>query len=281
MPKLLNIAFFGTPDLVIPILDELEKSGLTPKVIVTGLDVPKGRRLQIEKPAPKAWAEARGIPVLQPAKIDAAFLEEFQKYGVDLGVVVAYGKILPQALLDLPKLGMINVHYSLLPKYRGATPVESAILAGETETGVAIQKMVLKLDAGDVIEEAKVAIGEKETAPELRARLNGIAKNLLIEVVQKIANGTAKFRKQDDSQATRCGKIKKEDGEIDPSGDAILNWRKFRAYAGWPGTYFFGEKNNKKIRVIVKDADFKDGIFIIKKVVPEGKKEMPYADFLR
>lgn len=276
----ISIAFFGTPDLTLPILDELESAGFLPKIIVTGEDERKGRHLELQEPAPKAWAKKREILVLQPGKLGKDFLEEFKKYDIDLGIVVAYGKILPQALLDIPKYGMINVHYSLLPKYRGATPVESAILNGDTETGVVIQKMVYELDAGDVIEEEKTAIRENETAPELRNRLNEVAKKMLIKAVERMLAETAITRAQNGAEATFTKRIKKEDGLIDPAGDAVENDGKFRAYYGWPGSYFFTEKNGKKIRVIIKDAKLENGIFEIKKVVPEGKKEMSYKDFL-
>ncbi len=276
----LSIAFFGTPELVIPILNELEGAGLVPKIIVTGKDKPQGRKMLITKPIPKVWAEERGIPILQPGKIDENFLNDFKKYDVDLGVVVAYGKILPETLLDIPRLGMINVHYSLLPKYRGATPVESAILNGDQETGVAIQKMAFALDAGDIIEKQKVTINPNETAPDLRNRLNEIAKGLLVKTIKELSGNSASYEKQDDSQATLCKKIKKEDGLIDPSGDAILNYRKFRAYFGWPGSYFFVEKNGKKLRVVIKEATLKEEKFEIIRVIPEGKKEMSYKDFL-
>jgi methionyl-tRNA formyltransferase len=280
MSKNFNIAFFGTPELVTAILDELERSGFLPNIIVTGKDEPQGRKMIIQKPAAKTWAEERNIPVLQPEKIGAEFIENFKKYDIHLGVVVAYGKILPKRLIELPRFGMINVHYSLLPKYRGATPVESAILNGDEETGVVIQKMAYDLDAGDIIEKEKVTIDAKETAPALRNRLNKIAKKLLVRVVQKIENGGASYEKQDGAKATLCKKIKKEDGLIDPNGDPILNFRKFRAYSGWPGIYFFIEKNSKKTRIVIKEATFKDGKFEILRVVPEGKKEMSYKDFL-
>ncbi len=286
--KIPALAFFGTPDLTIAILDELERAGMAPKLIVTGMDAARGRKLAVEKPAPKVWAEARGIPVLQPQRIDEKFVNSLQKeiegLGIRLGVVVAYGKILPQALLDVPELGMINVHYSLLPKYRGATPVEAAILNGDSETGVSIQKMAYALDAGDVIAEEQTAIGADETGLELRARLNEIAKKLLVAAIRKISDGTAALKKQDDAQATRCGKIRKEDGMIDPAaaGDAaVMNYRKFRAYAGWPGVYFFAEKGGKKLRIKITDAELIGGEFRILRVVPEGRKEIPYGEFIR
>ncbi|MDD5357435.1 MAG: methionyl-tRNA formyltransferase [Candidatus Pacebacteria bacterium] len=276
----LNIAFFGTPELVLPILEELRSADLLPKVIITGKDEPRGRKLVLQKPAPKLWAEQKNIPILQPEKINQEFLEAFKKYDIDLGIVVAYGKILPKALLELPRLGMINVHYSLLPKYRGATPVESAILNGDETTGVVIQKMVFALDAGDIIEKEEVRVGERETAPELRNRLNEIAKKLLVKAVGKIADGTASFEKQDESYATLCKKIKKEDGLLDLAGDPVQNYRKFRAYYGWPGTYFFMERNGKKMRVVIKEATLDEGKFEILRIIPEGKKEMSYKDFL-
>jgi len=281
MQNKIKFAFFGTPDLVIPILDELEKSGLLPSLIVTGPDRAKGRKLVVSPPAPKIWAEKRGISVLQPEKINEAFVEDFKKRDFALGVVVAYGKILPEALINAPRHGMLNVHYSLLPKYRGAIPVESAILNGDKETGVCIQKMVFALDVGDIVDEERVEIGENEKAPELRARLNEMAKIMLPKAINEIEGSQTTFRKQDESKATHCKKIKKEDGLVDLNGDGLTNYLKFRAYFGWPGTYFFAEKNGKQIRIKITDASFSNGEFKILKVIPEGKKEMDYEDFKR
>lgn len=272
--KKLNIVFFGTPKLTIPILDELEKSGYAPKVVVTMPDRPMGRKMIITPPAAKVWALAHNVSVLQPEKIDAEFLENLKSYNVDLGVVVAYGKILPQTLIDLPKFGLINVHYSLLPKYRGATPVESAILTGDEKTGVTIQKLVFKLDAGAVLAQTETPIGKDEKADELLERLNEISKSMLVETISQIENDTAKEKEQDESAATHCGKINKEDGEINLEDDPEILYRKFRAYYGWPNIYFF-DSNNK--RVIIKDAKFEDGKFIPTRVILEGKKEQDYT----
>ncbi|MES2059519.1 MAG: methionyl-tRNA formyltransferase [Patescibacteria group bacterium] len=277
----MKFAFFGTPDLVIPILDELEKNNLLPSVIITGMDREKGRGLEIQSPAPKAWGMQRNIPVLQPEKIDEAFVENFKKNNFDIGVVVAYGKILPQALIDSPAHGMINVHYSLLPKYRGATPVESAVLNADKETGVCIQQMVFALDAGDVIAEEKATIDPDEKAIDLRVRLNEIAKIMLPKAMIEVCGSRTTSKKQDDSLATYCKKIKKENGLLDLSADGLTNYNKFRAYFGHVGTYFFVEKNGKQIRVKITDAKFENGEFKILKVIPEGKKEMAYEDFKR
>jgi len=272
--------FFGTPPLVIPILDELKNNGFMPSLVVTAPDRPAGRGLKLVSPPAKIWAEKNKIPVLQPEKIDNEFISKLKTKNLELFIVVAYGKIFPQEIIDLPKFGTFNIHYSLLPKYRGATPVESAILNGEKETGVSIQKMAFELDSGPVVSEEKTPIGENETAPELRERLNDIGKKLLVETIPKIISGTAKETKQEDTQATFTKKIKKEDGLIDPKGNAEENFRKYRAYFGWPGVYFFAERKGKKVRVIIKNAELKNGAFKINRVLPEGKKEIDYKNFL-
>ena len=185
-------------------------------------------------------------------------------------------------MIDIPKYGIFNIHYSLLPKYRGATPVESAILNGDKETGVTIQKMVFELDAGPIVAEEKIDIGENETSPELRNRLNDVGKKMLIETIPKIIDGTAVYREQNHAEATRTKKINKEDGLIDTNDPPEKNYRKYLAYFGWPGIYFFAKRRGGDfVRVTVKNALFLNGTFVIKRVLPEGKKEMDYRDFLR
>ena len=278
----MNIAFWGTPELTIPILETLKQSGFLPKVIITGPDRPVGRGLVMTAPAPKTWAQEHGITVLQPEKIDDAFMDSFKEYSIDLSVVVAYGKILPETIITLPRYGTLNVHYSLLPRFRGATPVESAILAGDHETGVCVQQMVYKLDAGDIHRYEKVTIGAHETAPDLRTRLNVIGATLLALTIKDIANGTASPIVQDEAGVTRCGKIDKEDGLVHPDTDAPAELdRKFRAYYGWPGIYFFIRQNDRDVRIKITDATLENGTFVIKKVVPEGKKEIGYQEFLK
>mgnify|MGYP001607799193 FL=1 len=276
-----RFVFFGTPELVVPILDELKSAEMAPALIVTAPDKRKGRGLILTPPLAKVWAEQNGIPVLQPEKLDPDFLYQLPTTNYQLFIVVAYGKILPQEIIDIPQYGTFNIHYSLLPKYRGATPVESAILNGDKETGVAIQKMVFKLDAGAIVAEEKVAIYDGETASALRTRLNDIAKKLLVETIKKIILGMASYREQNHEKATYCKKIKKEDGLIDLAGDPEENYRKYLAYCGWPGIYFFTEKKGKKIRVIIKKAEFTGGKFKIKRVLPEGGREIEYESFLQ
>jgi methionyl-tRNA formyltransferase len=276
----MKIAFFGTPDFVVQFLDTLTEHSYTPGLVITGPDVPVGRKLTMTSPAPKEWAKEKGIPYLQPEKITDAFIESLKKENFDLFVVVAYGKILPEALITLPRLGTINVHYSLLPKYRGATPVESAILAGDTETGISIQQMVYELDAGAVLKEKKVTIDPNETHIELRHKLNQEALPLLIETIQSLEDGTTVLSPQDDSQKSICKKIKKEHGLITLTEPDEILYRKYRAYFGWPGLYFFEMKHDRQMRIKIGKAHIQDGKFIIDTVIPEGKNQMKYSDYL-
>ena len=281
----LKIAFFGTPELTTVILDSLKGNNLIPELVVTAPDMPVGRGLVITPSPAKIWAMKENISYLQPEKIDLPsqgygeasdnFIDTLKKENFDLFVVVAYGKILPEKLINLPKYGTINVHYSLLPKYRGATPVESAILNGDTETGVCVQKMQFKLDTGPIISEEKIKIPENITAMALRDILNKKAAEILPNIIEKYVSGKIKPVPQEENLASICKKIKKEDGLIDIHGDAVENDRKFRAYSVWPRTYFFVNG----VRVIISSAKFENGAFKIEKVIPEGKKEMLFSVF--
>lgn len=273
----IKIAFWGTPDLTIEYLNALEQAGFLPVVVVTNPDRPKGRGYQVSASPAKVWAQAHNIPVLQPEKLDDNFFAELSKFDLDISLVVAYGRIISQELIDLPKYKTLNVHYSLLPKYRGAAPTESAILAGETETGCSIQVMNFKLDSGPIIVEEETQIGENETTTELRGRLTTLGAKLLVEVLPKYLAGEITLREQNDGDATRSKKIKKEDGLIDLAGNAQENYRKFRAYIEWPRTYYFQDDK----RIIVTGAHLENNIFVIDRVLPEGKKEIAYGDFLR
>ena len=272
MKKNLKIAFWGTPELTAAVLDELFVNGHTPIVVITQPDRPQGRKMIITPPPAKVWAQVHGIPVLQPEKLDADFLATLKDFDLDISVFAAYGKIVPQMISDLPKFGSINIHYSLLPKYRGATPVESAILAGDKITGVTIQQMRYELDAGAIISQAETPIGIDETAPGLCSRLNDIGKKMLVEVLKKFENGAVAKTEQDPSQASHCTKIKKEDGLVDLMTDPPETlWNKYRAYSGWPSIFYF-DKDGKRVKIT--QASFKDGRFIIEKIIPEGKKEI-------
>lgn len=279
----MKIAFWGTPDLTIPILEALRTHGYTPALIVTGPDMPQGRKLMLTPPEPKLWATAHKIPLLQPQKITPEVIEHVKQYGpFDLFVVVAYGKILPEAIINLPRFGTINIHYSLLPKYRGASPVEAALLHNEQETGVCIQQMVYELDAGDILAHATLTILPDDTTPTLRDRLNNKGAELLVKLLPDIGADSLSPIAQDHSQKTLCKKIKKEDGCIDLTTDTPQTiWNKYRAYAIWPRTYFFITHKEQKMRVILADAQMQAGTLTFKKLLPEGKKELSRADFVR
>lgn len=274
----MKIAFFGTPAFTVEFLDYLKAHDLTPRLIVTGMDVPIGRKQIITAPEPKLWAQQENIPCVQPDKNLTELTDTLAQEDWDLFIVIAYGKILPERLINLPKHGTINVHYSLLPKYRGASPVEHAILSGDTTTGVCIQHMVYALDAGAIIKQQEVEIQDTDTHIILRDKLNQIAKPLLLESIKTLASGNRDFIIQDETQKSITKKIKKTDGLITLNEDSETLWRKYRAYFGWPGLYFMDEKNGQSIRVKIGTAHFNKG-FIIDTVIPEGKNEMQYEDY--
>jgi len=288
-PSNLSFVFFGTPDVSSKTLEILKSNGYVPSLIVTAPDRPIGRHFTMTPTPTKVWAMENNIPYLEPEKITEEFVESLKtkrhslkksekdtEGPYDLFIVVAYGKILPQSLIDLPKYGTLNIHYSLLPKWRGASPVEAAILHGDQETGVSIQKMVFKLDAGPVIAEEKIAILPTETTQVLRARLIELGGALLSKILPDFIKGTLPLREQNEALATRSGKIKKEDGLIDPkSDDPGVLWNKYRAYFGWPGLYFFDSEGK---RIKITEAVFEHDRFVIKKVIPEGKKEMSWSN---
>jgi len=271
MKSPLNFIFMGTPDVAVESLEKLSESGYLPTLIVTAPDRPVGRGLVMTPSPVKVWAEGRGITTLTPEKVDADFLLSLTPYVFDLALVVAYGKILPENLISLPKYGTLNIHYSLLPRFRGASPVESTILSGDTETGVTIQSMVYALDAGDILAVKKTPVHPDETSPELRARLSTLGADLLIDTLDHLDDRLAHKQPQDGDGITKCGKIKKTDGEVRPDDDAEDLYRKFRAYQPWPGIYYFDEHNK---RIKITEMKRVNGIPKIIKIIPEGGKEI-------
>ncbi len=266
-------AFFGTPRVARDTLAALIERGFVPSVVVTSPDAPKGRGLVLTPSETKTLALEFGIPVMTPEKLDAETITALSGLGCEYAVCVAYGKIFPGTLINAFPRGVLNVHYSLLPKYRGATPLEAALLAGENETGVTLQKMTEELDAGDILAQEATLIGRDETARELRPRLIQMGAELLAETLPKYLEGSVTPVPQDASQATRTHKIKKEDGLIDRDAPAEENWNKYRAYADSIGTYFFD--SGKRIKIT--KASLQNGTFIVERVIPEGKREMANA----
>lgn len=279
--KEIKIAFFGTPELAVFVLEELNKAGFTPETIITAPDRPKGRGLELSPPPVKVWGQKNNISILQPEKLDSDFIRQLSNVNCQLFVVAAYGKILPKEILGLSTRGTLNVHPSLLPELRGSSPIESAILSGKEKTGVSIMVLDEKMDSGPIVAQKEIPLSQTVGKNELSEKLFRLGGQMLSEIIPKWVSGEIKAIPQDENGATYTKKISKEDGLIDLAGDPILNFRKIRAYEGWPGTYFFADKNGKKIRVVIKEAELKDGKLVIKKVVPEGRKEMGYKTFAK
>ncbi len=277
--KNLQWIFFGTDDFSTIILDELEKVSLLPSLIVCAPDRPKGRGLAMTPPPAKLWAQERNIPVLQPDKLDDAFISGLLTTDYQLFIVASYGKIMPKALVDMPEKGTLNVHPSLLPRWRGASPIESQILNDEEDSGVTIMLMDEKMDHGPILDQEVVEVPywpmKGSELGRLLAQRGGV---LLGELIPEWLEGTITPQEQDHTLATFSKKITKDDGHISLDDDPYQNLLKIRAYDIWPRTHFI-DKNNK--RIIVTDAEVEDGNLIIKRVIPEGKKEMLWRENLK
>jgi methionyl-tRNA formyltransferase len=231
----LRIAFFGTPEFAVPTLQKLIDSRHDVVAVVSQPDRPKGRG-QREQPTPtRLVADAAGVAVLQPARIrDEEFLRAVRGLDLDLGVVAAYGKILPDDLLAIPRLGMINVHASLLPEYRGAAPVHRAVIDGRTETGITIMRVVRELDAGPMFARVTRPIGPDDTSVEVEQALAGMGGDLLLEVVEQLAANTAREEPQEQGRATYAHKLTKGEGTIDWGLPAARIHNLVRGLQPWP-----------------------------------------------
>jgi methionyl-tRNA formyltransferase len=231
----LRIVYFGTPAFAVPTLAALLKSRHSVVALVSQPDRPKGRGHRVAATPTKELAVLCAVPVLQPTKLrDDAFLATITGFRPDLGVVAAYGRILPDALLAIPALGMINVHASLLPRYRGAAPVHRAVIAGDTETGVTIMRVVTELDAGPMLARVSVPIGPDDSSVEVERTLADRGAALLLDVVEQFSAGTAAETPQDDARATFAPKILKTEGPIDWSLPALRIHNLVRGLQPWP-----------------------------------------------
>ncbi len=277
--------FFGSSPISVTALEALIKTGMRPIAVVTQPDKPQGRGLNLTPSPVKVWADAhRSIPVEYWTKDNnEAFLDRLRQYNADVFVLVSYGKILPDEVLKMPRKGVVNLHPSLLPKLRGPSPIESTILNDmKSETGVSIMLLTKGMDEGPVLAQKKV---EVPNWPPKRHDLYNILSHegaeLLTATLPLWMDDKIDALDQNSESATYCKKIEKKDGEIDLGGDPYQNFLKIRAYEEWPGAYFFIEHAGHKMRVKITDAAFLDGALKILKVIPEGKKEMSYIDFLR
>lgn len=279
----LKIIFIGTPKFGAIILEGLIKAGYRPILVITETDKPAGRKKTITSPPVKILAAKHGIEIIQPEQIQGAKIPACRQTGKiqnlkpDLIIVAAYGQILPKEILEIPKYGCLNVHPSLLPKYRGATPVQSAILNGDKETGATIMLMDKGVDTGPIVNQRKTAIGPNETHQELHNRLAILSSELLIDTIPDWLKGEIKSKPQNENEATYAKILSKEDGLIDWQKSPRELDRQIRALNPWPGTYAFWQKK----RVKVLKARLENDKLIIEQVQPEGKKPMSFEDYKR
>lgn len=298
----MKIVFMGTPDLAAEVLRSLIAAGHEITAVVTQPDKPKGRGKSMAISAVKELALSENIPVLQPIKVkqDDEFFEQLVAINPDCIVVAAFGQLLPQRILDLPKYGCINVHASLLPKYRGAAPIQWMVINGEKEAGVTIMHMDIGCDTGDMIIKDSIELDPKETGGSLHDKLAVLGGQLIVKALPMIEAGTAPREVQDHSKHTYYGLFKKEDGRVDFTKTAVELERLIRGLNPWPSAYtsmdgktmklweadvVAGEKKGEcgEVVEVTKNAilvQTGEGYLALKEIQLEGKKRMPVSAFL-
>ncbi|GLI37835.1 methionyl-tRNA formyltransferase [Geobacter hydrogenophilus] len=295
----LRIIFMGTPDFACPTLTRLIERGEDVIAVVTQPDRPKGRGQKLVPPPVKVIAEEHGIPVLQPQKVRAPeVITRIRELNPDLIVVVAFGQILPQSLLDIPRHGCINIHASLLPRYRGAAPINWCLINGETETGITTMQMDAGLDTGDMLVKRAIPIGPDEDAQSLHDRLSLLGAETIDETLDRLQAGTLTREKQDDTLTCYAPMLKKEDGLVDWKQEPQQIKNLVRGFTPWPGAYTtLDDKTLKLYKVSVANgcgrpgdimAVGKDGIIVgcgsgslcIEELQLEGRKRLSASDFL-
>ncbi|TSC70936.1 MAG: methionyl-tRNA formyltransferase [Parcubacteria group bacterium Gr01-1014_46] len=279
-----TVAYFGTSKFAVNVLDELKKGGFVPSLVITTEDKPKGRKLTLTPSEVKTWAEKEGVKYIQPKTLKTnEMIDEIRSFsssGFDLFIVCSYGKIIPKNILDIPRFKTLNVHPSLLPKLRGPSPIQSAILS-ENETGVTIMRLDEEIDHGPILAQEKIEVEWPPYFYNLEKLAGELGGKMLAHIISPWIMGEVKEIEQNHNLATFTKKIEKADGELDMKDPGEINLRKIRAYCSWPGAYFFKEIDGVKKRIIVKTAHLENGELVLERVIPEGKKEMDYTDFLR
>jgi methionyl-tRNA formyltransferase len=284
----LSFVFFGTGPLAESVLAALVRNGYIPKLIITKPDSLQGRHMVLTAPYIKTWGEMKGIPVLQPVKLDSEFIYSLQSNVYSLFIVASYGKILPDQLLSIPKHGVLNVHPSLLPQYRGPSPIESALLDGVDEIGLSIMKLDKDMDHGPILVQNVFKPEKEATALMLEVTCGQLGGELLSQVLPHYINGTLIPKEQDHTLATFCKKITKEQGEVTLSTSTEELRKKYRALTPWPGLYFFITHHDKQVRIKITNVDLtthfeetSSAQNAIISVTPEGKNEMDFDSFKR
>lgn len=298
----MRLIYIATGDIAIPAFRHLLENGPRPLALVTQPDKPVGRHQTLTPPAIKVEALAAGIPVYQPEKI-GDITEELAALEPEILVVMAYGQILRDNILNLARQAIINLHASLLPKYRGAACIQAAIDAGDAETGITVMHVVRRLDAGDTIVTQAIPIASDETGGSLHDKLADLAPSALAETLAKFADGTATREVQDDAASSYIPKLEREDGKIDWSKSAVEIERRIRAYDPWPGTYTLALEGgqSKRLKVfppvtvvdeVLSAGEISNvgGSFIVgcgtgalrlETVQPDGSRKMAASDYLR
>jgi methionyl-tRNA formyltransferase len=292
-----RIVFMGTPEFAIPTLSVLIEQHVVVGV-VTQPDRPAGRKNELKAPPVKELALAYGIPVIQPEKLrEPQAKEQLKAWGADLFVVAAFGQLLPQSVLDMPKVACINVHGSLLPRWRGAAPIQASIRAGDAETGVTIMLMDAGLDTGDMLTKRAFPILPTDTAQTIHDTMSKVGAELLLETLPPFLRGEIMPQKQDESLVTIAPQIEKEEGRIQWANSAIQIERTMRAFTPWPGTFTMWDGKLLKVlsgTVLEGKANigevFKfagkicvgtgDGLLVLGDIQLEGKKRTPIEDFV-
>lgn len=301
----MRIVFMGTPDFAVPVLDEMMQAGYNVTLVVTQPDRQKGRGGAVAEPPVKLCAKKWGLPVFQPAKLRT---EEATQRVIDekpdVIVVAAFGQILSRQILELPRYGCINVHASLLPKYRGAAPIQWAVIDGEKESGVTIMQMNEGIDTGDILLQERILLADDETGESLYEKLSALGGRLLVQALPLLESGGLTATRQDDASSSYAGMLKKEMGNIDWTKSADEIERLIRGLNSWPSAYTFWNGRQLKLWAadVAKDAACADvaqtagtiltvtkdaihvqtgtGVLILKEVQLQGKKRMAVRDFL-
>lgn len=297
----MEIVYMGTPDFAVPALEKLIEAGHKIKAVVTQPDRQRGRGKEVLYSPVKECALKYDIPVLQPVKIKAPeAVEQLRAYRADIFVVAAFGQILSREILDMPRYGCVNIHASLLPRYRGAAPIQWAVINGEDKTGVTIMQMDEGLDTGDIITQKEVLIGQEETGESLFEKLSVIGADLLVETLEMIGRDEVTKRKQDPSLSTYARMLKKEDGRIDWSRTSKQIEQQIRGMNSWPSAYtiwngktlkIWKAQWNQSVHAHVPGTILSvekesvavacgEGVIRILELQLEGKKRMPVKDFL-
>lgn len=298
----MRVIFMGTPDFAVGTLEAIIEAGHEVVLAVTQPDKPKGRSASLQFPPVKECAIAHNIPVFQPVKIrEQKNIDELKKYDPDIIIVVAFGQIVSKDILDMPRYGCVNVHASLLPKYRGAAPIQWAVINGDETTGVTTQRMDVGVDTGDIIETAQLRIAEDETGGSLFDKLAMVGAKLCVSTMEKIEKGEATYTPQKEEEATHTKKIEKELGNVDWSKSAKEIECLIRGLNPWPSAYTHLNGKTLKLwqaRVVDENSALKPGtiakvtkneilvqtgagMLSLLEIQLEGKKRMPVDAFLR